>query len=441
VSFFRKIFTFITSDVWNIRLADLARVPSFFLKQIRIMLLAFYGLKKDKCPLKASALTYYSLLSIVPILAIGFGIAKGFGFEAILREQLLEKFAAHEAILTKIMDSAQILLKNTEGSTVAVIGIILLLWIVLQMLTNIEKTFNDIWHVKKVRSLGRKFSDYLSILLVGPVFVTFSVSLTVIISTSLSNSGQSGVIQQMLTPVLTILLHLLPYLVIWIFFTFLFMVIPNTRVNFRSGLIAGIIAGTIYQLVQWGYIEFQIGVAKYNAIYGSFAAIPLFFVWLQISWLVVLFGVEVAYAHQNVEAYEFATDCSHVSYRYQQLLTLRILHLLVSVILKGEQPLTAKEISIQLEIPIRLVNRILSRLAEAGLCSETVARNGKEPAWLPAGDVNQFTLRYVMTSLDTLGVNDIHVLKDEKLDRLSRTLLAFDRYLEKAPENTLLKDL
>ncbi len=405
------------------------------------MLLAFYGLKKDKCPLKASALTYYSLLSIVPILAIGFGIAKGFGFETILRGQLLEKFATHEAVLTKIMDSAQNLLQNTAGSTVAVIGIILLLWIVLQMLTNIERTFNDIWHVRKVRSLGRKFSDYLSTLLIGPVFVTFSVSLTVIISTSLSNSGQSGIIQQMLTPILTILLHLLPYLVIWVFFTFLFIVIPNTRVSFRSGLIAGIIAGTIYQLVQWGYIEFQIGVSKYNAIYGSFAAIPLFFVWLQISWLVVLFGVEVAYAHQNVEAYEFATDCSHISYRYRILLTLRILHLIISVIIKGGQPLTAKEISIQLEIPIRLVNRILSNLTEAGLCTETVARNGTEPTWLPVGDVNRFTLQYVLSALDTVGVNDIHVLKDEKLDKLSRALLAFDRRLEKAPENSLLKDL
>ncbi len=437
----KQIFTFVTSDIWNIRLADLARLPSFFLKQARIMLLAFYGMGKDKCPIKASALTYYSLLSIVPILAIGFGIAKGFGFETLLREQLLEKFSAHEALLTKIMDSAQILLENTHGGTMAVIGVILLLWIVLQMLTNIEKTFNDIWHVRKQRSLGRKFSDYLSIMLIGPVFVTFSISLTVMISTRLSSADSNGVVGLILTPFLSFIFKLLPYLVIWIFFTFLFIVIPNTRVRFHSGLIAGIISGTIYQLVQWGYIEFQIGVAKYNAIYGSFAAIPLFLVWLQISWLIVLFGVEIAYAHQNVAAYEFATDCSHVSPRYKKLLTLRIMHLLVADMMNGDPPLTANAISNRLEIPIRLINRILPKLSEAGLCSETIPHNGKVTTWLPTGDMNRFSLRSIIEKLEMVGVNDIHVLKDDKLKKLSKALSAFDERLENASENVLLKDL
>lgn len=437
----KRLLKFITSDVWNIRLADLSAVPSFFLRQLRIMLLAFQGLIDDNCSQKASALTYLSLLSIVPVLAIAFGIAKGFGFQALLHEQLLENFSTYEEVMTPVINTALLFLDNTRGGLVAITGVGLLLWIVIQLLTNIEKAFNDIWHIRRVRSLGRKFSDYLSILLISPLFIALSVSITVYISTELSSVSTDEAVIEVISPFFTMLLKTVPYLLIWILFVFINIFIPNTRVNFTSGLIAGIIAGSIYQVSQWGYIKFQFGVAKYNAIYGSFAALPLFLIWLQISWLIVLFGVEIAYAHQNVQAYEFAKDASRISPAYRKLLSLRITHLLVDLFAKGQQPLTTLQISNVLKLPIKLVRDIIARLVDSNLVSETNSDTNKDSTWQPASDINLYTIKYVIDALENAGVKDIDIISDKKLTRLTASMKAFNDSLENSPHNLLLKDL
>jgi membrane protein len=216
---------------------------------------------------------------------------------------------------------------------------------------------------------------------------------------------------------------------------------PNTKVKLKAGLLAGIVAGTIFQLAQWIYINFQIGAAKYGAIYGSFAALPLFLLWLQISWLVILFGAELSFAHQNVETYEFEPDCLSASYSFKKLLSLLITHLLIKNFCKGEQPWDAEKISHVLEIPIRLVRQILFELVESAVLSEVRKDNNRDVAYQPAIDVGKLTIKYVVESLEQRGNATIPVGKTNELDRLSDCLSTFASDIEKSPANILLKDL
>ncbi len=438
----KQIVSFITTDIWRIRLKTYPKKKSFFITQLRIILLAIRGYKEDKCHFRASALTFYSLLSIVPVIAMIFGIAKGFGIEKLVEKQLLEKMQGQEEVITKIIGFATSLLENTKGGFVAGVGIIILFWSVMKVLGNIEIAFNVIWGVKRSRHFGRKFSDYLSIMLVCPILLVLSGSMTVVISSQIKILLQKiPFFTSLLGAIILPSLKILPYCSLWIMFTFIFLFMPNTKVKFKSGLLAGIVAGTIFQLVQWAYISFQIGVAKYGAIYGSFAALPLFLMWLQISWLIVLFGAELSFAHQNVDTYEFEQDCLAISHSYKKLLSLLVTHLLIKNFCKGEKPSDADQISHALEIPIRLVRQILFELNHAGIVSQAEKDDSKELAYQPARDVDTLTVKSVLDSLDNAGQADIPVLKTEQLTKLLDCLKSFSENNQKSPNNILLKDI
>lgn len=436
-----RFINFIKIDIWRIRLSELSRTRSFLINQLRIIILSLRGFNEDKCQLRALALTFYSLLSIVPMLAMAFGIAKGFGFERALKNQLLEKLQGQEEVVTRIINFANSLLETTKGGVIAGAGVGVLFLTVIKVLGTIESSFNDIWGIKKPRSLGRKFTDYLSIMLICPVLFIMSSSLTVVIASQIKLIIQKITLLGTISPIIFAILKLLPYCVIWILFSFLYIFMPNTKVNFKSGILAGVIAGTIYQVLQLGYITFQIGVAKYNAIYGSFAALPLFLVWLQLSWLVVLFGAEISFAHQNVDTYEFEPDCLRVSHSFKKLLSLKIAHLLVKNFCKGEKPWTASQISHALEIPIRLVHQILYELVDSRIVSETKGEENKGVAYQPARDTEALTVKNVIDALEQRGTDNIPVSRSKELDKLSECLKAFSDVIEKLPANITLKDI
>ncbi|MGA8179432.1 MAG: YihY/virulence factor BrkB family protein, partial [Desulfobacterales bacterium] len=331
-----KVIDFIRTDIWRVRSKDLSRTRYLLVKQLRIIILAVRGFRKNKCPLSASALTFYSVLSIVPVVAMAFGIAKGFGFQNILEKQLLEKFQGQEEVMNRIVSFARSLLDNTKGGIIAGIGIIFLLWTVIKLFSQIERSFNDIWDVKTPRTFARKFSDYLSIMLISPILFILSSSVTVFISTQITAIAQKVALIGMFSQVIFLMLQFIPYGLIWILFTFMYMLMPNTKVKFSSGLVAGVVAGTVYQIAQWAYITFQVGVAKYNAIYGSFAALPLFLIWVQLSWMIVLSGAEISFAYQYVDTYEFEPDGRPISPAFKKLLSLQISRLVISRFLKAE---------------------------------------------------------------------------------------------------------
>ena len=216
---------------------------------------------------------------------------------------------------------------------------------------------------------------------------------------------------------------------------------PNTRVNFRSGLIAGIIAGTSYQVFQWIYFNFQFGVARCNVIYGSFSALPLFLIWLQLSWLIVLFGAEISFAHQHVDDYEFEPDCQKLSYSFRRLFTLKIVHLLVKHFSDTGRPWNETQISRTLEVPIYCVRQILNELVESGIISEVSQKEVKSIAYQPALDTDVMTIKHVIDTLEQHGINTIPVAQSEELEKISECLKAFGDLIEKSPANIRLKDI
>ncbi len=439
-----KLINFLKYDIWRVRLKNLSKRKSFLIRQLRIFVLSVRGFEQDKCMFRASALTFYTLLSIVPVLAMMFGIAKGFGLDSHVENTLIERMQemqVKEEVVTKIIDFARSLLESTSGGVIAGIGITFLLWSIIKVLSNIEKSFNDIWGIKKSRTLARKFSDYISMVIICPFLLVLSSSATVFVASQIQSATERFSFLNSFGPLVMLLIKTLPYFTLWLAFVFICIFIPNTKVKFSSALLGGIVAGTIFQLIQWAYIRFQIGAAQYGAIYGSFAALPLFLIWLQTSWLVVLFAAEVSFAHQNVDTYELEQECLSISYSYKRLLILIVTHLLVKDFCEAKPGRDAESISHHLDIPIRLVRQILFELSEAGIISEIRRNSDKERFYQPAIDVNKMSIQFVINKLEKHGANSIPVIKTEQLDKITGCLSEFNDILSRNSANMLLKDI
>jgi len=374
-------------------------------------------------------LTYYSLLSIVPVLAAAFGIAKGFGFEATLQEELLKRFAEQKEILTHAVTFAQTMLEQTKGGLIAGIGVFVLLWTIIKLLGNIEESFNNIWRISRARTLPRKFSDYLAIIIVCPILFTSTSSITVLLSRYEDLFGNAPIA------------NLSPYFLSWILFTVVYIVMPNTRVRFKSALIGGILAGTTFQVVQWAWISFQIGIASYGAIYGSFAALPLFLVWLQLSWMIVLVGAEISYASQHVAAVEFQQDISQISPAFKRLVSLLITHKCVMQFDAGDHPFNKDQLSIGLELPITLTDQIIEDLVKAEILVEVTSPDHNGPSFQPARAIDQLTIKEVIDALDHQGTDRIPIAQTRAYKTFNKKIKIFDQQLRQSPENILLKDI
>jgi membrane protein len=377
----------------------------------------------------------------VPVAAMAFGVAKGFGFEKMLESQLRAKLAGHEEIVDNVVQFSHSLLESTKGGLLAGIGVIVLFWAVIKVLGQIEESLNDIWGIKEQRPLGRKFGDYLSLMLICPVLIILSSSVTVFVTTQVTLILEKITILGAFSPIVFFLMKLLPYSILWGLFTFLYIFMPNTKVRFTSALLAGIITGTIFEVVQWAYITFQVGAAKYNAIYGSFAAFPLFLVWLQLSWLIVLYGAELSFAHQNVDTYEFEPDALQASRRLKTLLSLQIAQRVIRNFARGEAALTAGQVSRELEIPIRLVNEIIFELTQSNILSGTDTGKDGERGFQPARDINALTISHVVDATELRGSNTMPFSHTSEFAALSEAVEIFRRTIEKLPANKLLKDL
>ncbi|MBU2546922.1 MAG: YihY/virulence factor BrkB family protein [Proteobacteria bacterium] len=439
--FFNRTVQFVRTDLWRIRSRDLGKRRSVYIRALRILVLTIRGLAQDRIQLQASALTYYSALSVVPALAMVFGIAKGFGFETRLRQELMEKIEGQQEVVLRIVDFSNRILENVRGGLMAVIGLVFLFYTIIKVLSHIESAFNNIWGVKTPRTMVRKITDYISMTIIAPFMFLAASTFTVILTGRLEGVIQSVDLLGALNPFILFIFKLLPYWVLWLLFTFLYMFMPNTRVRFGSAALAGVIAGTVYQVFQWGYIKFQIGVASYNAIYGSFAALPLFFIWLQLSWLIVLFGAEISFAHQNVNTFEYEPDCLTVSSAFKRLLSVRIVHLLIRRFMDGRLDLTEDRISQELEIPITLVRQLVFELVSAGLVSEVTLRNSPEAVYQPARDTDRLTIKSVIEALEQNGTSDVPVAQSPELLTIAESMQAFGDLIEHDPANKRLKDI
>jgi membrane protein len=242
-------------------------------------------------------------------------------------------------------------------------------------------------------------------------------------------------------PIISFLVQFIPYFLSWVTLMVMFIIMPNTKVRFSSALVAGIIAGTFLQILQWLYIDLQFGISKLSAIYGSFAAIPLFIVWMQSSWIVVLIGAEISFANQNVSRYEFESEALNISNYQKRLLTILIMNLVIRNFTKGETALSAEGISIRLKIPVRLVRDIIQDLNAVGLVSIVQQNDNKERFYQPSMDINSLTVSFVLSRLDKKGIEQTTIFKNKDFEKVNLMLAKFDKLIAKSDSNILLKDL
>ena len=434
VTLVKRSLHFVNEKMWRIRLDKVDKRSGFLLKQLRVFSLSINGFNEDNCMTKATALTFYTLFSLVPIMALVFAISKGFGFESNLQAQILSGRGEYADVLKQVFIYADKLLNNTQGGIMAGVGVILLLWSVMKLLVSIESSFNEIWEIKKGRTWYRKVTDYLTIMIIAPIFLFVSGSLTILIQTKISHNLH-------LSEGTTFILKSISFLMVCGIFTFIYMVLPNTKVNFKSAFFASVFAAVFFELLQWAYVSFQIGAVQYNKVYGGFAALPLFLIWIQYSWYIVMFGAELAFANQNVEHYELENEIKTISVRYKRVIALMICNNVVKNFNEGKKALTAVEVAKNLDLPVRLSRTIINDLVETKIFSEVRTVNDKETAYQPGISDSKLSVKYIMDKLDEKGVNALPISNSAELSTINRLMKELDEVMNNDKGNILIKDI
>jgi membrane protein len=433
-----KFKEFINYDIWCMHPErDLPKSKFFLIRQVRTIVLAVRGFFDDNCMLRASALTFYTLMSIVPVFALAFGFAKGFGYDEVLRNELISNFQAYEKVVNRILQFSDRMLNNTKGGLIAGVGVFVLLWTVIKLLGNIETAFNGIWGVKKGRVFVRKVVDYVVILFIATIFLVIASSANVYVTSFLGQYTET-----LFDPLIYIVLKFIPFLLIWFVFFFIYMVIPNVKVSVKAAFISGIIAGTIFQIIQGLYIGLQFGMTKYNAIYGSFAALPLFLMWLELSWMIVLFGAELAYANQNVSTYDYEPEAKNASIYMKRLVSLYIVTMVCKNFDKCLAPLSEENLSNDLDIPPSLVRTVLYDLIKCNILIKVLKNDNDDLiVYMPAINTDKLSVKYVCDKLDKFGSNSIPMKDSPELSKVKKYLKDFDEESLKSGANILLKDI
>lgn len=425
-----NITNFLKEDIWTISDKNYSTVQRLGIKSTKIILLSIQGFVRDLCQLRAAALTLYTLLSIVPIIALLFGIAKGFGFEKKLEQQLLEKTSDQDSMMLQLIDFSQNMLASTQGGIVAGIGIIVLFWTVIKVIGNIEISFNHIWKIKKNRPLARKLSDYLSLMMLAPILLIASSSITVFVKTKITWLVEVIQLPVFGTKVVLYAMSFSPLIIMSLLFTFIFVFMPNQKINIKAGAIAGVVTGILYQIVQWIYLSLQIGVSSYNAIYGSFAALPLFLIWLQLGWVVVLLGCQISFYVQNFESFKHNEKFSDISFSLKKNIALQVCRTIIVNFSNREAAPDVNSIAMELKMPTSVVQRSLDALINSRLIVELNVAENELVTYQPSRDINSLTVASVVDALEVEGRNELPYMTEYK---------KFSNH--KAIETLLLKDI
>lgn len=426
---------FLTVGIWRVTDEEATPLQHRIYACIKIVLLSIRQFTADRIPVRASALTYSTLLSIIPILALLFAIARGLGFDALMETQFRTSVTQQQAEL--IITWVNSYLEHAQSGIFIGVGLIMLLWTVLILTDNIERSFNAIWQVKHPRTVFRKITDYFSMLLLLPLLIVISSGLTIFMTTYVKQMDN----YLLLGPVLKFLVRMIPYTLTWGMFIGLFVFIPNTKVRLSHAILPGILAGSAFQAFQYFYINSQIWVSNYNAIYGSFAAIPMFLLWTQISWTICLLGAEMSYISQNLNAFSFDKETENISRRYHDFFCTIILAAICKRFEQIQVPYTAEELSREHRIPIRLTKRILYELQDMHLIYEAVSdEKGRDITYIPGVDINRLTVGMLLTKLDMNGSEDFKIDNARYPDSWKVLVKARKEFTEQN-NRILLKDL
>ena len=395
-----KIIDFLKVGIWHVKRENVKPWLYFFYGIVKKLLLAIERATTKRMVNSASALTYSTLLAIVPIMAVVFAIARGFGYNKYIEEWFREALASQPQAAEIIIGFVNSYLVHTKSGVFLGIGLVFMLWTVIMLINNIEQTFNYIWQVKKPRSLFRTITDYMAMFLLAPMIIVLTSGISIFVAT-VSDSMEG---YALLAPVMRFIIDLMPYIFMSAVFVALYVFMPNTKVKFSCAIVPGILAGVAMQGLQLVYIHSQIWVSSYNAIYGSFAALPLFMLWVQISWTICLFGAELCYTSQNLEDYAFRAVTEDISHRYRLMLSVMLGSLICKRFEEGGRPYTALELKLETGIPVRIVNDLLYDLTRMHIIIEVTGdEKGEISCFQPAEPTSRLRVGLLIDRLESQG--------------------------------------
>ena len=430
----RKLFTYFTDTIFREDINEWRNpVVRWLVQQYRLLFYTARGLVEHGTLVRSAALTFYTLMSLVPLLALVFAVVKGFGLADGLVENLYELFPQHPETVDYIVGFAENALARTQGGVVAAVGLVMLFWAVIRVFGSIENAFNNIWEVKVERSIARQWTDYIAVVMIVPVLWILA-------------NAVGNYIEQVLGLYdkwyFTTLSRLASMVVIWTMFTLLYLIIPNARVRFQSALMAGIVAGTIFLLFQWGYVYVQRWMTSYNAVYGSFAALPLFLIWMQTSWEILLFGGELSFAYQNISRFAEERESLRISYDQRRKVLLAVMILVARNFRDHGGTLPTDEIRKRLELPTRIVNDILFQLVQAGQLIAVRSGDGeRDVAFAPAHDLSSTTVYGILEAVERTGQTTLDLEQTPELARMNREVETLKEEVLHSPNNVRLTDL
>lgn len=402
-------------------------------RQYKLFFYTARGLQEHGTLVRCAALTFYTLISIVPILALVFAIVKGFGIIEDLIANLYSIFPNNPEIVDYVVEFANKALENTKSGLVAAVGIIALLWAVIRVFDSIERAFNNIWEVSSSRNIARKYTDYITVVVVVPILWTVANAIT---------SYAQGIFVDVTSAWMVWVSKMLSVAVMWVLFSFLYYIIPNTKVRISSAVTAGIVAGTAFILFQWGYVYLQSLMTSYNAIYGSFAALPLFLMWVQFSWMILLFGGELSFAFQNIDKFDEERESLHVNYDSRRKVLLAVMLVVVRHFLAGKGAISLSELKLALNLPTRIVNSVLRSLVDAEQLLELPSEGkGFDRRFAPAKDVAAFTVYSILEAVEHSGNNSIDFDSSRELREVSDELERIKTEVRTSQQNTKLVDI
>lgn len=427
-----ELYTFFTETIFNRE--DKSWENPLVRTMVRIYKLLFYmvrGMLSHGTLVRSAAMTYYTITSLVPIMAVAFALVKGFGLAESLVTSLYELFPQYPEIIDYVVSFAENALARTQGGLLASVALIMLFWSVIQLFGSIENAFNNIWEVKTNRSIARQWSDYLAVTLLVPILWIVSYAVGNYMEDALRDTWYFAALSRFMTMML-----------IWLMFTLLYLIIPNAKVKLSSALTAGIAAGTIFLLFQWGYVYVQKAMTSYNAIYGSFAALPLFLLWVQISWQILLIGGELSFAFQNITRFGEEHEWQRISYDQRRKVMLAAMLLVVRHFRERGGAVSAEELRHELNLPTRIVNDVLFQLTKAGqLIDARRSEDEREAFYTPAYDITRMTLYGVLAAVENHGENPLEIQPGTDLKRVEEVLDSIKQDSLNSPRNILLTDL
>ena len=399
-----QITEFVRYDMWRRTTTELDTwYKRLGYRIARTITLVVRGFTSKNLNDQAKALTYSLIFAVIPILAMIVAVAKGFGVADVIEKQLNASFLGETNMVPTIMSMVERYLETAQDGVFIGIGILILLWAVYSFFQSVEAAFNRIWNVKKSRSILRQATTYIAIVVIIPVLIVCSAGIDIFVNTTVESTIHVEALHDFFH---TSGVKMLQFALCWLFFTWMYVAIPNTKVRFWSGFIPGVLMGTLFQLLQMLSVYLIALLSRTSIVYGAFASIPILMTWLQWTCLLILIGAEMSYAIQNNEQFEYEQDLNSMSRRYKDFIMLYLLSRIVKRFEAGEAPYTAHELAVRDHLPIRLVNRLLSRMVETFVLREVYQEGDEDKAYQPALDTHKISVSMVMDRIDMQGTEE-----------------------------------